>query len=312
MIEFLRPWVFLLLPLPVLAWYLLPALPARATLPVPATVHALLLALSHAQQSRFSGLPVGTWLRLTGWIALIIALAGPQTPAGSLLKPSGRDMIIALDLSSSMGEEDMQQAGNSVSRLSIVHDLLSNFISSRSGDRTGLIAFAQEAFLIAPLTFDTHAVAGFLDQLAIGLPGHRTDLGGVIGLAIQTFRTQPPATRILILLSDGEDNAGDLSIDDAARLAGQYDIRIHTIGFSAEIKQDGAAVLRRIAQDTGGEYFAAQSAQALAAITGALDRLEPIARDSDQERLMRDWSWLAILSALAALAGLGWQEIRQA
>ncbi len=151
-----------------------------------------------------------------------------------------------------MAQKDMVVDGENVSRLSVVHDLVGAFINNRVGDRVGLIAFSQEAFLIAPLTFDIRAVVGLLDELAIGLPGHRTDLGRAVGLTIRTFKKQPPATRVLVVISDGEDNTGALAVDDAVRLASQQDIRLHTIGFSSEIKADGSAVLRHMAEATGG------------------------------------------------------------
>jgi Ca-activated chloride channel family protein len=182
-------------------------------------------------------------------------------------------------------------------------------VEQRIGDRVGLIAFSQEAFLIAPLTFDIGAVIGLLDELGIGLPGHRTDLGRAVGLTIQTFRKEPPATRVLLVISDGEDNTGALAVDDAVRLAAQHDIRIHTIGFSSDLKPDGAAVLRRMAQATGGAYLVAQSPQALAAIADEIDRIEPSATEQDAVR--RDWSRLALLAALTALAPLAWREARE-
>lgn len=310
MIELLRPWALLLLPLPMLARWLLPASPARAALHVPAAVQALLFALSGSKDSS-TGWPAGLGLRLIGWVALVVALAGPQTRAGTLLKPTGRDLMVAIDLSDSMGQKDMIVDGEHVSRLAAVHDLVGAFIDKRSGDRVGLIAFSQEAFLIAPLTFDTRAVAGLLDELVIGLPGYRTDLGRAIGLTIQTFKQQPPATRVLVVISDGEDNAGALSVDDAVLLATQHDIRIHTVGFAAAITPDGSAILHRMAEATGGEYFVAQSPHALAAISHEIDRIEPTATASDQDPVMRVWSWVALLITMTALAWLTWQEIRE-
>ncbi len=312
MIELLRPWVLLLLPLPILARWWLAASPARAVLPVPAAVHGLLSTLSGAQDQRRTGSPASLWLRWLGWVALVIALAGPQTHEGALLKPTGRDLIVAVDLSNSMGQKDMTIKGKDVSRLAVVHDWVGALIENRVGDRVGLIAFSQEAFLIAPLTFDTRAVVGLLDELAIGLPGHRTDLGRAVGLTIQTFRKEPPATRVLIVISDGEDNTGALAVDDAVRLASQQEIRIHTIGFSSEIKPDGSAVLRQMAETTGGAFFVAQSPQALAEISSEIDRMEPSAIEAGRDAVMRNWSWTALLIAMAALAGLSWQEIRDA
>ena len=311
MIELLRPWALLLLPLPMLARWLLPASLARTALPVPTAVHALLRALSRSEEHR-TGWPAGLWVRLIGWVALVVALSGLQTGKGTLLKPTGRDLIVAIDLSDSMGQKDMRVDGENVSRLVVAHHLVGELIENRAGDRVGLIAFGQEAFLIAPLTFDIRAVAGLLDELVIGLPGYRTDLGRAIGLTIQTFKKQPPATRVLLVISDGEDNAGALSVDDAVRLATQHHIRIHTIGFSSELKPDGAALLRHMAEATGGKYFVAPSPQTLAAISSEIDRIEPSATERDRVPLMQDWSWVALWVTMTALAWLTWQEIWEA
>lgn len=197
-------WAFALLPLPLLAWRLLPPLPEEVGLPVPAGVEALLVQLSSGSGHGRFGWPGGIALAVTGWIALVVALAGPQTENRQLLKPTGRDLIIALDLSASMAVEDMSANGQPARRYAIVRDLAGQFINQREGDRVGLIAFAQRAFLIAPLTFDTKAVSGLLDELSIGLPGRKTDVGKAVGLTIQTLRQEPEADRVLVLLSDGE------------------------------------------------------------------------------------------------------------
>ncbi len=297
-------WAFALLPLPLLAWRLLPPLPEEVGLPVPAGVEALLVQLSSGSGHGRFGWPGGIALAVTGWIALVVALAGPQTENRQLLKPTGRDLIIALDLSASMAVEDMSANGQPARRYAIVRDLAGQFINQREGDRVGLIAFAQRAFLIAPLTFDTKAVSGLLDELSIGLPGRKTDVGKAVGLTIQTLRQEPEADRVLVLLSDGESNTGALSGVEAARLAAAHSIRVHTIGFSANAESSGSQVLQEIADVTGGRFFVAQSGDALARIYDELGLIEPSASPDDRTRLRRDWSGVALVISMIALMAL--------
>ena len=134
-----------------------------------------------------------------------------------------------------------------------------DFVATRRGDRIGLIGFASDAYLVAPLTFDRDAVGRMLEVISIGLPGRRTDLGQAIGLAVRGLRRQPPGERVLALLSDGETIAGEIAALDAAELARQAGIVVHAIGFVDEGESDGESPLRKVAAATGGRFFAASS-----------------------------------------------------
>lgn len=311
MIELMRPWAFALLPLPFLAWRFLPALAANAALPVPAPIRGLISGLSEQGHFRRPGMPEDTWLKTLGWVLLVVALAGPYSRESILLTPTGRDLMIAVDLSASMEEPDMVLNGAEVPRYVVVRQLVSDFIKSRKGDRVGLIAYGHESYLISPLSYDVEAVAAVLDELEIGLPGHRTDLGRAIGLAVKTFDPEQEASRVMVLLSDGEDNSGELTGFDAADLAADNAIRIHTIGFSANIEADGADVLRSIAGATGGTFFWAQSSSDLAATSRRINDMEPAVRPEEENHIVQDWSAIAIAAALLVLAGLVVQELRR-
>jgi Ca-activated chloride channel family protein len=311
-IEFLRPWVFLLLPLPVLAWRFLPPLEARAALSVPAPVRDLIVGLSTEGQRGRRDLPENFWLKAIGWALLLIALSGPHSRESTLLSPTGRDLMVAIDLSASMEEQDMAFEGDGASRYLVVREMLKDFIGARKGDRVGLIAYGHEAFLISPFSYDVGAVASVIDELEIGLPGHRTDLGRAIGLAIKTFDAEKEASRVLVLLSDGEDNSGELTGPDAAALAAEHDIRIHTIGFSSNIEADGAAILQTIAGQTEGEFFWAKSTDDLSATSREISRLEPTTRPEEEDYIIRDWSPYAVMAAMLVLAALIVRTLRDA
>jgi Ca-activated chloride channel family protein len=311
MIDLLRPWVFIVLPLPFVAWRLLPPLAANAALPVPAMIRDYLVGLSTEQGERQrQNLPEQLGLKALGWILLLTALAGPHSRESTLLTPTGRDLMVAVDLSASMEEQDMILNGRGVSRHAVVREMLTDFISARNGDRVGLIAYGHEAYLISPLSYDVAAVAAVLDELKIGLSGHRTDLGRAIGLAIKSFDPRQTGSRVLVLLSDGEDNSGELTGPDAAELAADQGIRIHTIGFASNIEADGAAVLRTIAQLAGGTMFWAKSSRDLAATSREINRLEPTIRPEQNDDLRRDWSLYFVALALLTMAILVLREIR--
>ncbi len=311
MIELLRPWAFLLLPLPLLAWHVLRPLRAPAAVHVPIGIRDLLQRMTarHLHDSRRSRLALA--VRTVGWLALIVALAGPFTRGVELSRPTGRDLIVALDLSSSMGESDMSLDGQEVARYQVVRRLIGDFLAARRGDRAALIAFGHEAFLIAPLTFDTRAVAQTLDELVIGLSGHRTDLGRAVGLAIRALRDEPSGSRVLVILSDGEDNTGALTGLDASRMAALNDLKIYTIGFSANLDGDGVAILSEIAETTGGTFYRADTAQALAQVAQIIAAAEPITSDPDAAFVIRDWTPLPLAVALFFLVGVAVHHSRE-
>ena len=310
-VEFTHLWAFLLLPLPWLAARLLPTAARRRALPVPAGIGEWLDAISDRHAASILSLPLRVFLLGSGWAMLILALSGPFVRGDQLLQPSGRDLTLAIDLSASMAEKDIPSVSGEVPRYSIVRDVAADFLERRRGDRIALIGFASEAFLISPLTFDTTAVADMLDEMTIGLPGRKTDLGQAIGLTIKTLEHEPEGERLLVILSDGETNTGVLGAMDAARLARQRGITIHTIGFAAELDSDNVAAMTSVATETGGQFFPANTQASLEQIYAQIDALAPVTSDRSNAHLFIDLSIFPMLLALAVLALLGWQEMRE-
>ena len=309
MIEFSRLWAFALLPLPLLAWWLLPALPARAAMRLPAGLWTFMDSIARSGSGRIPRLPRGLLLRGLGWVSLVAALAGPFMHGAALQSPSGRDLLIAVDLSASMARDAAEADGKTAPTIDTVRRLVRDFVARRRGDRIGLIAFASEAYLVAPLTFDAEAVIRTLDEISVGLPGRRTDLGQAIGLAVRLLRRQPSEERVLVLLSDGETNAGDIAALDAAALAHAGRITIHTIGFVDGSESDGASPLEAVATATGGRYFAATSLAQLQAAHLEIDRLTPGSARTD--RLSHDLTWAPLSLSLLLVLAIGWREMRE-
>jgi len=319
MIEFVRPWAFLLLPLPILAWYALPASPALSGLGLPERLAAFLKSRKGEADEPMPETRLSLWLSGLGWLALVLALSTPLTKGDPLQEASGRDLLLALDLSASMEARDVELDGRQVDRFTAIKALAGSFIHGREGDRVGLIVFGEETYLVAPLTYDVDAVEGFLGEVTIGMPGRKTAIGNAIGLAIKTLEAQPASSRVLILLSDGDSNAGDLGPKAAAEFAKDHQVTIHTIGFGRIAMQGYAsetaggeyAGLKDVAEITGGRHFLARTTDALRDVYAELDLLEPTEAAAGGRHAERDWVRELLILAVLILAILTWIEHRR-
>lgn len=323
MFEFHWPLCFLLLPLPWLYRRWLPPAQTRAASLQVSFIDRLQAIQGLSSQSRSNG---RKWPYLLVWALLLCAAARPQWLGEPLpTATSGRDMMLAVDLSGSMEFRDMHLEGREVNRLTLVKELLGDFIERRRGDRLGLVLFGSQAYVQAPLTHDRQAIAQWLDESFIGLPGRETAIGDAIGLSIKRLQHEPAASRVLLLISDGANTAGSVSPLRAARLAAEYQIRIFTIGVGADVAPQASAFsflglqsdpsieldeasLREIAQLTGGEYFRARNAEDMQTIYQRLDQLEPVLRAGLPDRQSSPlYHWplgLALLLSLGLSASM--------
>lgn len=300
------PFALLAAPLPLLAYWLLP--PRRE-----ATQRALRVpdVSPYKNLAKVNDGPAyRKWLRIVvlalAWIALVIATARPQTYGDPVGVPiTGRDLLLCIDISGSMRETDLYAGNNRATRMAVVKQVASDFVARRSGDRIGLVMFGSQAYVQTPLTYDHETVQHFLSEATVGLAGRSTAIGDAIGLGVKRLRDRPEASRVLILLTDGENSAGVVDPLQAARLAAQSNIRIHAIGVGSE--QRGGAfnvpfggrrseldetTLRAISNTTGGQYFRARNQQELASIYKEIDRLEPTERDAEEFRPLRElFAW---------------------
>ncbi len=325
MIHLAWPWALLLLPLPWLVRRLAP--PARApralALRTPLFERLAGGAAAAAPTRDLRGrLRLG--MAVAAWLLLVAAAARPQWLGEPLELPlTGRDLMLAVDVSESMQVEDMELEGRAVDRLTVVQEVAGDFIRRRTGDRLGLILFASQAYVQTPLTFDRTTVAAMLQEAAIGLAGKKTAIGDAIGLAVKRMGNEADdedrGPRVLILLSDGANTAGAVEPRQAADLAARRGLRIHTVGIGAERLRVGSifgsrvvnpsadldeAMLKDVAAATGGRYFRATDTDALEEVYRLLDELEPAVRDA---RLFRPLSALypwPLAVALLLAAGL--------
>ena len=218
----------------------------------------------------------------------------------------------------------MQWQGEELTRLELVKVLLGDFIEQRHGDRVGLILFGSKAYLQSPLTFDRRTVRVWLDEASVGIAGSNTAIGDAIGLALKRLRERPANSRVLVLVTDGANNGGEIEPLLAATLAAEENVRIHTIGIGGVPEEGGVLsrfgfnpgldldepTLRAIAEQTGGEYFRAASSEQLQAIGEALDRLEPAVQQPTQARVAEAlYVWplcAALLISLMMVAASLW------
>lgn len=312
MFELADPWVLLLLPAPLLIARVLNARPMLDRgFPVPERIGAMLDAASSGGdpgRRRFADQAV-LWAI---WVLLVVGLSGPRelTPV-SALKVSGRDLAIVLDLSGSMVRDDFYLDDRQITRLEAVTTVGADFARRRAGDRVALIVFGSEAYFATPFTFDTEAVANRIEEASIGISGRATNISDGLGLALKRLADSQAASRVVILLSDGVNNAGATNPRGVAELAAGMGVRVHTIALgpkdleSAAVGERGvvdAATLRAIAQVSGGESFRVKTTDDLIEVTQALDRLEANDSAGLTAEVYRDyWTWPAALAAALAL-----------
>ncbi|MFT5657896.1 MAG: Ca-activated chloride channel family protein [Gammaproteobacteria bacterium] len=293
------PWALLFLPLPLAVYFGFPArsIAKEAALWVPFLDDFKLSQQAARQPSKSRWLQ---YLSLLAWCLMVLAASRPEWLGDPIdINISGRDLMLAVDLSDSMGTEDFKTYEEAVDRLTATKSVMKTFIENRKGDRLGLILFGSQAYLQTPMTFDTHTVNRLLQEAAIGLAGEQTAIGDAIGLALKRLANSEKTSRVLILVTDGANTAGEVSPIKAAELAADKGLKIYTIGIGAdelirktwfgEQKVNPSAqldekALRGIADITGGRYFRARDTSELVEIYDLLDELEPVEQDDEKFR----------------------------
>lgn len=352
MLELAVPAWLLAVPLPWLAWWVIvqrkPGTPVSTT--APAIKHAqadILFNIIGNTQPHFNRTP---WLWIIGCACMVIALARPQWIESAPNTYKGRDFLLALDVSGSMRAQDfdaqgrasagagttawMQEVGQrkeplprmpgaatpdgaTLSRLDMLKQVVNQFLSERHGDRIGLIVFADDAYTLSPLTSDMNIVRSLLKEVRHGMAGEKTALGTAMALAVKRLQDREAKARILILLTDGSNTAGEIHPDAAAALAAEEGIRIYTVGIGShqtvpfprgpnekpaytEMPLD-EDLLRRIAERTQGRYYAAAQTEEVQRIISDIEKLEKINIIDSALVQHIEWYWLPLIAGLALL-----------
>jgi Ca-activated chloride channel homolog len=331
MFDFHWPWMAALLPLP----FLLPLLwrvPAerrehdleggqRITL-----LHPRLEEVQAAYQTRRPRLQLTGWIHKALlfflWAGLVVALMRPEwlTPHTEVSTP-GYDIMLGIDASHSMDALDFTAEGRQITRMAVLKGVMGRFIDSREGDRTGIVVFGSQAFILSPLTVDRLAVRQILEGVVPGIAGEGTAQGDGIALAAKRLRERPPGSRVLILVTDGDNTSGNFAPVEAAQFARAMGVRIYVIGVGSKEKhipiyEDGVVkyrddlgmeegVMQEVAKITGGAYFRATDTKALEEISKRIGQLEKSQAETRTAFLPEPLYRWPLGLALAALLGLG-------
>jgi len=320
MLGFLNPWMFVLLPLPLLIYFLAPAY-REPRLAVRVPFMGLLYRLTGKKAGEGTAMVRRTGLQkvqlILVWLALVVALARPTWMDEPLVHELPmRDLLVALDLSGSMETRDFTDTDGGVTeRLSAAKQVLDQFLSQRDGDRVGLIFFGSAAFVQAPFTEDLEVVRELLDEAQVRMLGPRTMLGDSIGVAIQLFERSEVEERVLIVLTDGNDTGSMVPPVRAAEIAQDNGVTIYTIAMGDPAAAGEQALdevtLRQVAEKTGGDYFHADDRAELDRIYDTLDQLNPKQVESLSYRPEHElYFWPLGLAILLSLAFFGLAESR--
>lgn len=295
MFHFYWPWFALLLPLPFLVRRLAPPSTGKddskqsPEIYFPALNRLKKVFPTHPLSETRSNRIFLIFLSLS-WFFLVIALMQPEkVDQYRQVKNKGYDLMLAVDISGSMQAVDFSTPSKVISRLDVTKDVVGKFVRERQGDRVGFVTFGEKAYLHVPLTLDTISVSRMLNDTVSGMAGNATAIGDAIGLGVRTLRERPEGSRVLVLLTDGEDNSSSIPPLEAAKLAKQYGIRIYTIGigkngpvpFPTKFGGYGMVeapldeeLLKEIAALTDGQYFRATNQKSLESIYGKINELE--------------------------------------
>lgn len=326
MFEIANPWVIIGLPIPLMIWFIYPKSKFVVTSALKVPFFKLLQNSISTKLITFNSKKV-LWFLFTIYIFLLLALAGPRYVGAP--RPLSRDsynIMLALDVSPSMGINDMSLNNQQVTRLDAVKVAARQFILNRISDKIGLILFGERAYLLTPLTFDKENLLMRLEDATVGLAGKSTSTGDAIGLAIKKFQNIPTKGRIIVLLTDGASNSGILSPIRAAEIARDNHIKIYTIGLHSELdpqsfsgmflNANGMAdldeeTLQKVAKLTGGQYFRATSHKSLQNIYNSIDKMTKVSQEQKSVRPQHEYypwflaiGFMLFLYLLAKVSGI--------
>lgn len=329
MIVFLYPWALLLLLLPLVIRKMFPPVKGMHgdALRVPflkevAQINlrsgSLWYGASEKQQKHLN-----VFLLYIVWTLLSLAAARPQWVGEPIrVNNYGRDIMMVTDISTSMLEPDFEYNNQRINRLTAVKLAAENFINQRVNDRIGLILFATRSYLQSPVSFDKQAVLDTLWNADAGMAGNSTAIGDAVGLALKNMR-ETKGQKVMILLTDGENNDGSLSMPEVLKLAQKENVKIYTIGVGSQkqlmhsffgvrmVQADGLdeKSLQQLAAETEGHYFRASDTASLQKIYGEIDKMEPSLNEEQYIQESRDLFYYPLAGALVmAILLLGLQR----
>lgn len=325
-IEFLSAWTLVFLPLPwIIRRFVKPVSKQQSPLVAPQIMARVAeqmpqnKIIEDSQQK--ARIPL---LFILLWGLLILASMRPiwylnPTP----FEVSGKELMLAVDLSGSMRKEDMYLGGDDVNRLVAVKSVVSEFIEQRKGDRIGLIVFGTQAFLQSPLTYDLQTVKTLLNETEIGMAGNNTAIGDAIGLTLKHLEKSRQTQAVLILLTDGSNTAGRVDPIKAAEKAKQLGLKIYTVGVGRVQDRNGLDIflagksemdiesLKRISKITQGQFFQANDTQQLSEIYQYINQLESSNHEVNSYRHRSELYIWPLGAAFIFSLALAWLQLKR-
>lgn len=261
-------------------------------------------------------------LKYLALVLLVLALARPQWGVRKLtVDTEGINIVLAVDLSESMAALDFERRGQMVNRLEAVKGVVREFVDDRRGDRIGMVVFGSEAYTQLPLTRDYNTIVAVLERLEIGAAGKNTAIGDALGISLKRLADIESDANVVILLTDGRSNAGELTPAAAAEVAARQTVKVYTIGVGSRGRAPfrinhpilgerfvyqrvdiDEETLNAIADATGGEYFRAEDTEALRQIYETIDAMEKTEVEVTEYANYRDLYPFLVGAALALLA----------
>lgn len=255
-------------------------------------------------------------LKVVVFILLCIALSSPIViDKINPLNRHGKDIVLAIDASGSMNSsgfdtDDEISTAKRLSRFDITKKIATEFINKRASDNVGIVLYGDFAFIASPITYEKEIVSDMLSYLSHGMAGQNTAIGEAIAMGVRAFKYSKAKAKVIILLTDGEHNSGEISPKDAISLAKKESIKIYTIGIGNKGEAD-EALLKKIANESGGEFFSAASAKELKEVYRRIDEMES-SKIKSREYLLKDYYyWIFLLLALVVLLYLLYREAKK-
>ena len=312
---FVWPFVAFVLPLPLLIWLVFPHIHKMGkniisdALRVPFFDRVSNLAHHRRLASgKLIAIPM-----VLAWMCFVVAAMRPVRYEDELPAfHEARNIMLAIDLSTSMARKDFDINGLSVPRIDVVKNVVHDFINKRSGDRLGMVIFGSNAYTLAPLSQDLKTLDELFRDVNLGIAGEQTAIGDALALAVQDIAKIPKGKKVIILMSDGYNNAGSLLVSQAIKLAKNQDIQVYTIGIGSATQNKSSffgllgnentgwdeMTLKKIAKETGGKYFRAQSTKDLVDVYREIDRLETITVENQGFKPKRELFYYPLLAGL--------------
>jgi len=257
---------------------------------------------------------VGKW-RNVDWLLKVLTVL---LMVGALATPvmvdyddprnrNGIDIVLAIDGSGSMNASGFSTENDRASRFEIVQHIASDFVMKRLEDNVGVVLFGDFAFIASPVTYEKEIISEMIGYLSHGMAGQNTAIGEGISMSVRALRDSKAKSKVIVLLTDGENNSGSISPKEAVVLVQKNNIKLYTIGIGKKGEFD-SALLSQLARDGGGKFFTALDEKELQGVYDEIDAMERSSIKSEKHTFKEHYYWVPLLGALGIMMILAWRR----